>query len=201
MNVVDLGVYKDSALTPLLILIDVQKEYVTEGRTLMLTNHENVVRNCGLLLECARQRKFPTAFVCWRQNEKLFNPAQPFSGWIDSLCPKGTDMIFERSMPSCYSNADFDKMMDGGGGRNAVIAGFTGTIACLSTVIDAYHRNHKITFIHDASASHSVGSMSEATAHNAATNIVSLYAQTLTTDRWISACHQQDKTGAHANAD
>ena len=94
-------------------------------------------------------------------------------------------MIFERSLPSCYANKDFAEMMERGGGANAVLIGFTGTIACLSTVIDAYHRHHALTFIHDASASHALQSSSERATHNLISEVVSLYCPVTSTGQWI----------------
>lgn len=186
MNVIDLRVYRDPSFTPVVILIDPQKEYLTRNRALQLPNADAAVANCRRLLDFAREQGFPTAFMRWHQKAKFFCGTQGYCGWIQGLEPHGSDMVFERSMPSCYANKAFAEMMDLGGGGNAIIAGFTGTIACLSTAIDAYHRGHRITFLSDASASHALPSCSDGTSHDLATQIVALYGPVTTTERWIA---------------
>ena len=62
-------------------------------------------------------------------------------------------MIFERNKPSCYASREFANAMTAGGGH-FVLAGFSGEGACLATVMEAFHRDHHVTFLADASASH-----------------------------------------------
>lgn len=186
MTIVDLRMYRNSALTPTVILIDLQQEYISPQRALGLGSAAAAVEKCRQLLAFARACRFPVAHVRWTQSEIYFNKQQSYSQWIPDLGPRGADMVFERSMPSCYAARSFAEMMEHGGGQNAVIAGFTGSIACLSTAIDAYHRNHTVTFLSDASASHAIGAADEAEAHRYATDIISLYAPVATTDDWIA---------------
>lgn len=186
MTIVDLRIYRNSALTPTVVFIDLQQEYISPQRALGLAHAAAAVEKCRQLLAFARSRRFPVAHVRWTQSEIYFNKKQSYSQWIPDFGPKGGDMVFERSMPSCYADASFAEMMEHGGGQNAVIAGFTGSIACLSTAIDAFHRNHTVTFLSDASASHAIGDADEAEAHRFATDIVALYAPVTTTDDWIA---------------
>ncbi len=186
MGVVDLRTYRDSSATPLLILVDPQLEYQCEDRALRLDCADEAIANCQALLSFARASRFPVAFVRWIQKGKFFGHMSAGSGWIDGLGPRGSDMIFDRDMPSCYASRDFADMMEQGGGSNAVIAGFTGTIACLSTIIDAFHRGHRVMFISDASASHQTVDASHADAHRAAVGIARLYCPVETTARWIA---------------
>jgi len=188
VNVVDLRVYSDPAFTPVIVLIDPQREYLSEKRALGLPNISNAVENCRTLLAFARQQGFPVAFMRWQQDGKFFERSGGYGGWIEGLEPGGSDMIFDRSLPSCYANRDFAEMMDRGGGANAVLAGFTGTIACLSTVIDGYHRRHTVTFVADASSSHDLQSSSQDAAHRFISEVISLYCPVTSTTRWI--CEQ-----------
>jgi len=185
MNVVDLRVYRDPAFTPVVIFIDPQQEYVAEGRALGLANAVRAVENCRTLLAFARREGFPVAFTRLRQRGKFFG-GHAHSGWIDGLSPQGGDMVFDRSLPSCYADREFADMMDNGGGDNAVLAGFTGTIACLSTAIDAYQRQHRVAFIADASASHALPSFQDDAAHAFVTEVIGLYGPVTTTERWMN---------------
>jgi len=95
-------------------------------------------------------------------------------------------MIFDRDRPSCYSNKMFSELMESCGGH-LIIAGFAGETACLSTAIDAYHRNHRITFLADASASHELGKLSALTVQTAVAEIIGVYGNVLDTESWIIA--------------
>ncbi len=190
MSFIGLGRYKDTESLPLLILVDLQQEYLCSTRPLGLASAEPVVENCRKLLACARREQIPVAFVRWLQGSLVFNPNERFSDWIDGFSPTGSDMIFERSFPSCYSNSEFRRVMDQGGGRNAVIAGFTGAVACLATVVEGTSYRHQYTFVQDASTSHVIRGNSEEASHDMATSMISTFAQITTADTWIK---EQDR--------
>lgn len=185
MGVVSLRTYRDPAFMPLLVLLDVQREYVAENRALCLGGVDVAVSNCRRLLAYAREQGMPVAFLRWQQKGMFFAKLAETSGWIDDLTPTGADMVFDRELPSAYANREFAAMMDSGGGENAVVAGFTGTLACLSTIIEAYHRQHNVTFISDASASHPLRSLEQGKTHEAATDIARLYGGVMAADDWI----------------
>jgi nicotinamidase-related amidase len=185
MTVVDLRVYRDPAFTPLVVIVDPQQEYVATSRALGMPHSTGAIENCRSLLAFARQQGFPVCFTRWRQKGKFFGGIENHSAWIDGLSPRGSDMIFERSLPSCYADERFAAMMADGGGDNAVIAGFTGTIACLSTIVEAYHRSHSVAFLSDASASHSLPSFSQDAAHQFIAEVIALYSPVMTTAQWI----------------
>lgn len=185
-SVIDLRVYRDPSHTPVVVLVDLQQEYVARDRALRLGGAENALKNCGRLVQVARDRGYPIAFMRWTQKSKFFNASQEYSAWIDGFTPRGSDMVFEHSMPSCYTNTQFAEMMDSGGGKNAILAGFTGTIACLSTIVDAYNRGHNIVFQADASASHAVHETTEASTHEFVSQVISLYGSVTTTEQWIA---------------
>ena len=185
-TVIDLRVYRDPSYTPVIVLVDLQQEYVSRHRALNLSGTEKVLSNCRRLIQVARDRGYPLAFMRWTQNSKFFGSSEGYVDWIEGFTPRGSDMVFEHSMPSCYTNEHFERMMTGGGGDNAILAGFTGTIACLSTVVDAYSRGHNITFVTDASASHAVDSCTESQTHELASQIISLYCPITMTEQWVS---------------
>jgi nicotinamidase-related amidase len=189
---IDIRSYKDNARIPLLVLVDLQQEYVCPGRPLGLKNAGKAFDNCKRLLACARANRYPVAFVRWTQAGLMFNRGAQFSDWVDGCVPTGSDMIFERAWPSCYASAEFSEMMDSGGGRNAVIAGFTGSIACLATIIEGAPRQHRFTFIHDASISHAHHGKEEDEIHAMATTLISLYATVWTTEHWLNEQASRD---------
>jgi nicotinamidase-related amidase len=66
-----------------------------------------------------------------------------------------------------------------------VLAGFAGESAYLSTMIDAFHRNHKVTYLCDASASHALEDMSADEIHRAVSKISGIYGEVFETADWI----------------
>jgi nicotinamidase-related amidase len=67
-------------------------------------------------------------------------------------------MVFERASLSCYSCERFSALVSQSRG-GMVLAGRAGESACLSTLIDAFHRHHKVTYLCDVSASHALEEM------------------------------------------
>lgn len=78
-------------------------------------------------------------------------------------------------------------MMDEGGGRNAVIAGFTGAVACLATIVEGASYGHKYTFVSDASTSHAIRGNDEETSHHMATTLISNFAPLASTEQWMDS--------------
>ena len=95
-------------------------------------------------------------------------------------------MVFERTSPSCYACEPFAAFMDQSRG-GIVMAGFAGESSCLSTLIDAFHRKHKVTYLFDASASHALDELSANQVHRAVSTISGLYAEVCSTAEWIAA--------------
>jgi nicotinamidase-related amidase len=70
-------------------------------------------------------------------------------------------------------------------GGHFVIAGFAGETACLSTIVDAYHRGHQVTYLADASASHDLGDLTGQAVQQAVTEIIRVYGEVLDTESWV----------------
>ncbi|MCP4381177.1 MAG: cysteine hydrolase [Hyphomicrobiales bacterium] len=185
MTVVDLRTYSKPDHVPVLVVVDPQQEYQAEHRALRLPDPAPAIQNCQLLVDFARSRGFPVAVTRWRQHGKFLSDIDGFGGWLHGLEPCGSDMVFEKSTPSCYGSEEFSRMMRSGGGDCAVVAGFTGTLACLSTIVDGYHRQHNLTFISDASASHCLDGYSSSETERIAASVISLYGPVMNTSQWM----------------
>ena len=184
-QVIYLRALSDSSVAPCLVLVDMQQEYAAGSRLMALPNAEEALANCRAVLDYARSRGFPVAFLRQVSRSAYFNPATAFSGWIRGFEPTGADMVFEREYPSCYSSKLFAQFMEGCGGHFA-LAGFAGETACLSTAIDAFHRGHRFSYLADASASHRLGELSAAEVQNAVTGIVGVYGDIVSTRAWTN---------------
>lgn len=95
-------------------------------------------------------------------------------------------MVFERASRSCYCCQPFAAPVNQSRG-GIVLARFASEADCLSTLIDAFHRNHKVTFLCDASASHPLEEMSADEVRRAVSTISGVYAEVYKTAEWIAA--------------
>jgi nicotinamidase-related amidase len=184
-EVIYLRALQDSSVSPCLVLVDMQQEYIAGSRLMALPHAAAALANCRAALDHARSRGFPVAFIRqFSRRSAYFNPATTFSSWISGFEPTGADMVFERESPSCYSSGPFAQFMEGCGGH-FTLAGFAGETACLSTAIDAFHRRHRFSYLADASASHGLGELSAEEVQKAVTGIVGVYGDIITTSDWM----------------
>jgi nicotinamidase-related amidase len=185
-GIIPLSRVRQCEVAPLIIFLDMQAEFVSEGRLLHIRNATPALHNARLLLDHARNTQLSIAHCRFRHYGNYFNPNTPYSTWIESFEPNGSEMVFEREKPSCYTNPSFEQMMNAGGGRSAIVAGFMGSTSCLATIIDAHERGHKLKFAHDASASIASGHLSETQAHHAAIHVASHFGDLITTREIIN---------------
>lgn len=194
-NIVNFRSFTTARGVPTVVFIDMQKEYIAAPRLIAIPNIQRALDNCRRVLTHARSAGLPVVFVRWMQNSSaFFNPASPFVGWIEGFEPQRNEMIFERKQPSCYSSDGFTQLMEHGG-SDIVLVGFAGESACLSTMVDAFHRNHRIVYLKDSSASHGLVDMSADEVHNAVSRIAALYGIVANTDAWIASETQRAAVG------
>ena len=185
-SVVSLRTFANSSSVPTVVFVDLQQEYVAAPRLLAIPGIERALDNCRKVLEHARRIGLPVAFVRMLSESAFFNRATPFVRWIEGFEPHRNEMIFERGSPSCYACEPFSALMNQSRG-GIVLAGFAGESSCLSTLIDAFHRNHKVTFLCDASASHALEEVPADEVHRAVSKISGLYGDVHETDDWIAS--------------
>lgn len=185
-SVISLRAFANSASVPVLVLVDLQQEYLARPRLLALPEADSALANCRRLLDHARRIGLPVAFVRMVGESAFFNRATPFIRWIEGFEPSRNEMIFERASPSCYSCEPFAAFVEQSRG-GIVLAGFAGESCCLSTLIDAFHRKHKVTYICDASASHALDELPADEVHRAVSKISGIYAEVCEVAEWIAA--------------
>lgn len=186
-TIVDFRSYTTGRGVPTIVFVDMQREYLASPRIIAIPEIREALDNCRKLLAYAREFGLPIAFVRWlNRSTPFFNRATPFASWIEGFEPERSDMVFERNRPSCYSSEGFAKLMEYGD-TDLVLAGFAGESACLSTMVDAFHRNHRVTYLKDASASHRLADMAPAEVHCAVVRIAALYGDVTDTHTWIGS--------------
>jgi nicotinamidase-related amidase len=184
-NVVNLRSYAYEASIPTLVLLDLQQEYIASPRLYSIPQAEKALENCRLALAHSRRAGLPVAFLRMIGRSPFFNPALSYSNWIPGFEPLTTEMVFERSKPSCYANREFAHAMTEGGGH-FVLAGFSGEAGCLATAVEAFHQGHRVTYLADASASLGLGQIPASTVHETVAQLIGLYGEVTTTRDWIA---------------
>jgi len=186
-NVVSLRSYFSARSIPTLVLLDMQQEYIAPPRLFCIPKVEAEValKNCRTLLAHARRQGLPVAFQRMVGRSPFFNPTLSYCNWIPGFEPMTSEMVFERSKPSCYANSEFANAMSAGGGH-FVLAGFSGEAGCLATATEAFHRGHRVTFLSDASASLGLNGIEAAAVHKTVVQLIGLYADVTTTESWIA---------------
>jgi len=165
--------------------LDLQLEYVAEGRALALEERAPWLENCRRLLAFARAERMSIAHFRQLWRGTLLNRATPFAGWIEEFRPRPSEMVFERNLPSCYAAEGFVSILDNIDAPQLILAGLTGHGACLATALDGFHRKHQITFVHDASSTPRLGRLSATEAHSYLAEIVNCYAEVVSTEQII----------------
>jgi nicotinamidase-related amidase len=181
MSVIRFPRYAEDVGTPIMVFVDLQQEYVCDGRAHALQGREPWWSNCIRLLDFARREGLPVAHFRQLKREPFFNRATPFAEWIDVFRPRPHEMVFERSQPSCYSNDSFAALLDSLSSPSFVLAGLTCETNCMATVMEAYHRGHQAMLVADASASRALGDHDEAQVHDVTVEIMSLFGDVTTT--------------------
>ncbi len=200
MTIVNLRAFTSARNVPLVVFVDMQQEYIAAPRLMAIPEIDRALANSRVVLDFARRIGFPIAFIRWADRSPFFNKATPFFRWIEGFEPQRNEMVFERGQPSCYSSKEFAELIEQSGGQ-MVLVGFAGELACLSTMVDAFHRNHRVKYLIDASASHELVGMAADDVHFAISRVAALYGDVLTTSDWINSkdLGQAERGGRHVD--
>lgn len=184
-EIVNLKAYANAAASELLVMIDLQDFY----RDKLHAEHgiavERSLENCRRAIRHARSVGIPLAYT------RL--SCETASRWIHGLEPKRSDMVFDRSSPSCYASPYFEEIVSGV--ERFSMAGLMAETVCVATAIDAAHRRHAMNFLDDASVSSGRGIVDGTIAHRLTVDMLSLFAQPIATSQWMTATSHRNMQG------
>jgi nicotinamidase-related amidase len=186
-TIVDLRKFRDRGRTvPTLVLVDLHHDLFDLFEVSDVSGPTQALDNCLALLRHARALGFPVAFTRRIAAPETFASEPNYPRWINGFEPQRSDMVFDRCLPSCYASADFAEMAEHLGG-NFVVAGQVGELSCLSTAVDAFHRDQRPTFLTDALVTRGSSHLPALTMERALAHIISLYVETETAEGWMTA--------------
>ncbi len=186
MNILNFPHWRKARGVPITAFVDLQVEYVANGRAYCVKETEEILENCKLVLDYCRHEGLPIAHFRQLKSSAFFNKASDFSGWIDGFQPKPNEMVFERRLPSCYSNADYQNLLATIDNPTTIFLGFSGEASFVSTAVYAHHQSHDVIFVSNASATRLLGDLAEQDAHKAVFDLISLYGDTASTEDVMS---------------
>ena len=137
---------------PILVSADLQIEYLTEGRSHVISDAEAITARCLELMTLWRENLWPVMHLKRIAQAAWFNPASNLTDWIAEMKPRPGELTFEHPLPSAYSSARFAEYMSNMRSIRCVLMGFSLDETVLSTVVDGYHRSHRYQVVSDAVA-------------------------------------------------
>jgi nicotinamidase-related amidase len=142
---------------PILVCADLQIEYLTEGRSHVITDAEAITSRCSELLALWRDNLWPVMHLKRIAQAAWFNPASNLTDWIADFKPRPGELAFEHPLPSAYSSTRFAEYMSNMRNIRCVVSGFSLDETILSTVVDGFHRSHRYQIVSDAVACRRAG--------------------------------------------
>jgi ureidoacrylate peracid hydrolase len=158
-----------------LCVIDVQKEYNTDGRPFCIPNIQNSLAKGQEVLKFAREKRWPIVHVQHLQESGIFAKGDTHANFIDGFEPALHETSIAKSNFSCFSSKDFCQFLEKHKDKEVVVIGYGSTMCCLSTIIEGYHRGYKFVYVRDASAAKPTAAHSSEELHKAAVDIVSTF--------------------------
>jgi nicotinamidase-related amidase len=142
---------------PILVCADLQSEYLTEGRSHVITDAEAIMSRCLELMTLWRGNLWPVVHLKRIAQAAWFNPASNLTNWIAEMKPRPGELAFEHPLPSAYSSTRFAEYMSNIRSIRCVLLGFSLDETILATVIDGFHRSHRYQVVSDAVACRRAG--------------------------------------------
>jgi len=165
----------------LILAIDIQKEFITEGRQYHIRGIEPSLINAKKIISHARKNNIPLWFMQHQQDNRCFIKNDPLSALIDGFEPKENELLFTKSMYSCFSSNEFSEKLAEANPEEIIIIGYGSSMCCLCTTIEGIHRGYRFTLIEDATASANFPHANEEEMHRSAYHILRQYAKVIKT--------------------
>ncbi|SDW77317.1 Nicotinamidase-related amidase [Marininema mesophilum] len=165
-----------------LVVIDVQREYVTEGRPFFLNGINSSLNNIQSVLEKARKDGWEIIHVRHIQESNLFAKDSEFADFVPGFEPREGEKEIHKDNFSCFSASEFEQLLEGLKDHIIHIVGYGSTMCCLSTIIEGYHKGYEMVFIHDASRAKQTNSFDEDSHHDHATEYLATFSKVISTE-------------------
>ena len=139
---------------PVLVLIDVQREYFDLASPLHIPNGPPVLDRLAHLLTVARASGVPVVHVRHEEpsGSGVFEPGSPNVEIMRDVAPLPGEPIVLKHLPGAFDGTDFEDVLDEVGAQTLIIGGFMTHMCCDTTAREAHARALDVVFLSDGTA-------------------------------------------------
>jgi nicotinamidase-related amidase len=134
-----------------LVIIDAQNEY--RDGALPLDGIDSALGSLQRLLERARKAGAPIIHVVHRGRPGgLFDPQGRNGAIIDAVAPQASEPVVGKSLPNCFTSAEFREALTATGCKKIIATGFMTHMCVEATARSAIDHGYATTIVADATA-------------------------------------------------
>ena len=139
---------------PALLLIDVQREYLTRESPLWIPDGAQVLERLQGLLADARDSGMPVVHVQHHEDAAadVFATGTAMVETMEEVAPAAGEPLVVKHLPGAFDGTDLDTLLEAAGARTVVIGGFMTHMCCDTTAREAQARGFHVVFLTDGTA-------------------------------------------------
>jgi nicotinamidase-related amidase len=140
--------------SPVLLLIDVQREYFTPESPLRIPDGPAVLDRLSGLLEEARAQGVGVVHVQHHEDatSQVFATGTPAVETMPDVAPSEGEPLIVKHLPGAFDGTDLDEVLAALGAKTLVIGGFMTHMCCDTTAREAQARGLDVIFLTDGTA-------------------------------------------------
>jgi nicotinamidase-related amidase len=140
--------------SPVLLLIDVQREYFTRESPLWIPDGPQVLEQLAGLLEVARQASVPVVHVQHHEGRgsEVFATGTAAVETMPEVAPLPEELVVLKRLPGSFDGTQLDDVLESLHARTLIIGGFMTHMCCDTTAREAHARGLDVRFLTDGTA-------------------------------------------------
>jgi nicotinamidase-related amidase len=171
------------------IIIDMQKEYFTEGGFLRVPAGRTVADNLVRLAAAARKRGVPVIHVrhiSKNPTDPTFRAGTDAVDFIEELTPEAGEAVITKTRPGSFYLTDLGDILSRHGIDAVIVCGLMSFMCCDTTAREAHARGYTVYFLSDGTAAIPLAGIPAETVHEVTCAIQGLvFSRVVTTDQMI----------------
>jgi ureidoacrylate peracid hydrolase len=175
-----------TATKKIVLAIDIQREYVTEGRPFHIAGIDSSLPNVRKVIDGARDAGVPVWHVQHVQDGAIFDRNTEYIDFVGGFEPLEGEPTFQKDMYSAFSTPALAQAVTEAEPEEIVVIGYGTSLCCISTIIDGLHRGHSFTLVEDATGAKNANGVSEDDMHQSAVNVLRQFAKIKSTDEVVA---------------
>ena len=139
---------------PVVLMIDVQREYFNREGPLWIPDGDVVLERLGALLDDVRERGIGVVHVQHHEDpsSEVFAAGTPMVETMDEVAPRDGEPLIVKHLPGSFDGTNLDEVLEGLDAKTLAIAGFMTHMCCDTTAREAQARGFEVVFLTDGTA-------------------------------------------------